>query len=130
MYCIIGSGTSAIAAAAGLVRKNKEVTIIDAGINLEEKNKALKKKLASTEPDQWCEEDIEVLKRSMKSTIKGIPKKIVYGSDYVYRQIENGVPLSFSNAKMVRSFASGGLSNVWGACILPYSSDELTGAER
>ena len=126
MYCIIGSGSSAIAAAAGLIKKNKEITIIDTGINLEEKNKLLKERLASTEPDRWDEEDVEVLKKSMESTIKGIPQKIVYGSDYVYRQIENVVPLFLSNAKMVRSFAFGGLSNVWGACILPYSADELS----
>jgi choline dehydrogenase-like flavoprotein len=126
MYCIIGSGPSAIAAAAGLVKKNKEIAIIDTGINLEKNNTILKEKLASTEPDQWHEEDIETLKSSMKSTVKGIPKKIVYGSDYVYRQIENGGQLFLSNAKMVRSFATGGLSNVWGACILPYSTDELS----
>ena len=125
MLYVIGTGPTAISAATALVNAGQEVAIIDPGLSLARENEAVKSRLGAQEPEEWNSEDVAFLKQGMVSTTKGIPKKLVYASDYVYRETRIARGLRFANAKMVRSFALGGLSNVWGACILPYPDEEL-----
>lgn len=126
VYFIIGSGPASLAAAKGLVDQGREVTILDPGFQLEEEKSLLKETLGSKEPQAWNAEELREYRAGMQPTTKGIPKKLIYGSDYPYQEAEVSTPIEMHNAKMLRSFSIGGLSNVWGSCILPYPSNELS----
>lgn len=126
MNYVIGSGPAATAAAWALVQKGAQVRLIEPGLQLEKENESLKKRLASSEPPLWSEEDLLKYKDGMKPTTKGIPLKKVYRSDFPFREVDPRKALTSKNAKVLRSFAAGGLSNVWGACILPYPTEEIS----
>lgn len=125
MNIVVGTGPASVAAAKSLLNAGEEVTILEPGCSLESTLELQKIKLSKAEPIDWTEEDLQPITSKVKSTTKGIPKKLVYGSDYVYREVDGASALEFESASMTRSFAKGGLSNVWGACIMPYPTDEL-----
>jgi hypothetical protein len=53
MIYIIGSGLSAAASAAALVRRGYRPTILDSGVTPEPAILDLKERLASVEPENW-----------------------------------------------------------------------------
>jgi choline dehydrogenase-like flavoprotein len=114
---VIGSGLSGIAAAAALVRRGFRPTILDAGIRPEPEVLEIKSRLASMEPDAWKPEDIERLKRIGPAASSGIPQKLHFGSNFAYREADRATSSVFDRASILRSFARGGFSNVWGAVI-------------
>jgi choline dehydrogenase-like flavoprotein len=60
-----------------------------------------------------------------RATTEGIPTKYAYGSDFAYRADFDGVPaIEAQGVDLSPSFAKGGLSNVWGAAVLPYTSGD------
>src|SRR6202044_4068635 len=48
-----------------------------------------------------------------------------YGSDYAYRAAEHELGMERDGVACVPSFARGGMSNVWGASMLPYRDDDM-----
>lgn len=122
---IIGSGPAAVSAAHALLDRGLEVIMVEPGLELESRQAARKSGLAGQEPKRWAERDLDEIRGKTTATTKGVPKKLLYGSDFPYREVAGAVDLDVEQAKVLRSFASGGLSNVWGACILPYPKDEI-----
>ena len=57
---------------------------------------------------------------------KGIPLKLVHGSDFPYREVEKELGLETAATGASASLAVGGLSNVWGAAILPYIQHDIS----
>ncbi len=55
----------------------------------------------------------------------GLPLKHVFGSDFHVRALEDDLTVPAGKPRYSRSMAKGGLSNVWGAAVLPYSVDDL-----
>jgi choline dehydrogenase-like flavoprotein len=98
---VIGSGPSGWAVFEELKDMGHDVTIIDAG--LEEKDKS----------------DNSIDKDSMKTN-----KKLYFGSDLPYRDFPFGPIHRKSKVNPISSFSQGGLSLVWGATMLPYSSSD------
>lgn len=122
---VIGSGPAAISAAKALVARGCDVTVVDPGRRLDPLNLQVKNRMVASEPEGWDPEDVRFIKQGMKATTKGVKVKLSHGSDYVYRGIDVGSVLRCVKSKALRSFASGGFSNVWGAGIQPYSEDAL-----
>ncbi|MBF0491213.1 MAG: hypothetical protein HQM15_00340 [Deltaproteobacteria bacterium] len=122
MFIIVGSGPSGVACALGLLEMNKNVLMIDVGISLENEKKTLVKKMSSLNKNAWQPEWLDSFKEKQKTSIKGINKKNVYGSDFPYRLNSSLNNTIFKNATGYISNAEGGLSNVWGGAILPYTS--------
>lgn len=126
MIYVIGSGPSAVAAASAVAARQLEVTLVDPALQLEPDRQQVLSRLSGLEPQFWDDADVQILKG------KGIPSdgepatKLAYGSDYAYRDIPFAPSCHSDNARVRRSFALGGLSNVWGACILPYPDEELS----
>lgn len=125
MNIVIGSGPAATSATVALVSRGLEVSVIDPGITLEKTGRDIRQRLASTEPEQWDAADIRRMKESMQPTTSGIPVKTVFGSDFIFNDTAARTRLQFVNAKMTRSYSVGGLSNVWGASVLPYPAGEI-----
>ncbi|WP_219894414.1 GMC oxidoreductase [Aquisediminimonas profunda] len=124
---IIGSGPSAYAAACALVAKGRDVLILDAGLAMDGAAEALRSRMGSTEPDQWSAEDriaIAAVRRSDRSD-----SIMPFGSDFLFRLPEEVIDLADSGGvhNLRPSFARGGLSNGWGASVLPYHSSDFEG---
>ncbi|MBI3939690.1 MAG: NAD(P)-binding protein [Acidobacteria bacterium] len=125
MIYIIGSGLSGVAAAAALVKRGFRPTILDAGVRAGPHSIALKSRLASAEPDAWTPEDLAQLKRTGPAASTGIPQKLLFGSNFAYRDVDRATSARFRRASILRSFAHGGFSNVWGAVIQPWPQAEF-----
>lgn len=52
--------------------------------------------------------------------------KLKLGSDIPYRQFPYGPSIQYGNTKMKSSFTAGGLSEVWGATLLPYQKETIS----
>ena len=125
MIYVIGSGLSGIAAAVALIKRGYRPTILDVGLTPGSEASALKARLASVEPEAWLPDDIESVKRTGPASLSGIPQKLTFGSDFAYRDVDARSSAVLDNASMRRSFARGGFSNVWGAVIQEFPSEEF-----
>lgn len=120
---IVGSGPSGVSAASALLAQGKRVLLIDAGNDLSPAKQQL---LDASELLQTAAEIPHALYAPEQDTsldlIRGKP---AYGSDFPYTIARGASTLKQSNAQVGRSFAVGGLSNVWGASMLPYRADDI-----
>ncbi len=127
MICIIGSGLSAMAAASALVARGIRPTILDVGITPAGAVAALKARLGSAEPECWHADEVAPAKRTGPAASNGIPRKLYFGSDFVFQKPDQAASLAAHCTAMFRSFAAGGFSNIWGAVIQRIPDDELKG---
>jgi choline dehydrogenase-like flavoprotein len=98
---VIGSGPSGWAATKTLTELGHEVTIIDSSL---------------TESDATDNDT-----NNNNSTLN---RKLYFGSDLPYRNFPVGPSLNSQEVNPIFSFASGGLSLVWGATMLPYCKED------
>src|SRR4029077_17903207 len=95
---VIGSGLSGIAAAIALVKRGFRPTILDAGVQADPGILDLKARMASVEPDAWTAEDLPLLRRTGPATRSGIPRKLHFGSNFAYRDVDHETSARFHNA--------------------------------
>lgn len=100
--------------------------MLDAGIKLEPARAHAVHQLRLSAPAGWDPQLVALLKENMSPNAKGLPQKLVYGSDFPYRDSEQHVPCSFDGVGLRPSLAQGGFSNVWGAALMPYLDSDLT----
>jgi choline dehydrogenase-like flavoprotein len=120
---IIGSGPTGVSAAKALLDRGLRVTMLDAGITLEKSKQAALDQTSSSSPADWNRGDLEDFKSGTRATAKGIALKLAYGSDFPYRGGEEFISRN-DDIGIVPSLAQGGLSNVWGAAMLPYLPED------
>jgi choline dehydrogenase-like flavoprotein len=125
-YVIIGAGPAGAAAAKALAAAGQEVIVLDTGLSLEPEREAARLRMAATRPVLWSPADI-ALSRFSASGTSGAGYKRLFGSDVAFR--EDGVLALRAGAGVAArpSYALGGLSNVWGAGVLPYAERDLSG---
>jgi choline dehydrogenase-like flavoprotein len=123
---IIGSGPAGVAAAQALADTGRRVTILDAGDRIEAGRMDVFDTLASSEPEQWSPELIRRARRAFPVGIKHVPLKPAYGSLFPYALDDPDLPITCENADTLPSLAYGGLSNSWGASILPVHQRDIT----
>ncbi len=120
MYCVIGSGPASISAAMALVKRGLRVTILDAGKTLEPERQAVLERLSAQKPEGWVAADLDKLRGEDQSSRHGaIHSKMTYGSEYPYEDVAEPLMANRETSPFHYSMARGGLSNVWGASILP-----------
>jgi hypothetical protein len=124
---VVGSGLSAIACAHALIKRGAKVHILDVGKELNNEQENIVSRLRNSEPANWSSDDVSAIKDPVKASTGGILKKLVYGSDYVYNNSLDFPNITQENCVTNFSFAKGGLSNAWGAAILPYHRKDLDG---
>lgn len=127
MIYVIGSGPAGVSSAFALVERGHEVTMLDAGVELEDERAQLLRVLENQDPADWDEAAIARLKENMQSRTSGVPLKYIYGSDFPYHDTDTFIPTDIKRAVALPTLAKGGLSNVWGAAVLPYIQEDMAG---
>src|SRR3977135_4046549 len=85
MAYVIGSGPTGVAAAQALLDAGQHVTMLDAGLVLEESSEQALERTSSTKASEWSSESLNSFKAGTVATAAGIPLKLAYGSDFPYR---------------------------------------------
>jgi choline dehydrogenase-like flavoprotein len=126
MHCVIGSGPAGVACAKALLARGATVLMLDAGIELEPDRAQIVRQCAGSKPAAGNPNQIATLKSGMVADAKGVPLKLVFGSNFPYRETEEKIPWQNHGTGLKPSLALGGLSNVWGAAMLPHRDDDIT----
>ena len=125
MIYVIGSGPAGVSCAMALLEKGAKVTLLDPGLELEPERTSQLVKLRSLGPENWQSSDLDFLKEGTSASVEGIPLKYAYGSDFPYRDPGVNWDLESDGVETRASFATGGLSTVWGAAVLPYRAQDI-----
>jgi choline dehydrogenase-like flavoprotein len=126
MIFVIGSGPAGVACASALLEGGAQVTMLDAGLELEPDRRRRLAGLQSVDFESWDPASLDFLREGVEVNQGGIPLKLAYGSKFPYRDPLDQ-PMVADGVHGMPSFAKGGLSNVWGASILPYRTDDMNG---
>src|ERR1700733_10658005 len=126
MHCVIGSGPAGVACAKALLAQRADVLMLDAGIELEDDRAKIARELSQKRFSDWTPEQISAVQGDVIADTKGIPIKKVFGSDFPYRETEEKIPWRGKGIGLQPSLAFGGLSNVWGAAMLPHRNEDIS----
>lgn len=124
-YIVIGSGPSGVSCASALLSRDLEVTMVDAGYRLDESLATIVNELRETPPVFWPKSHIERIKRPVIASLSGVTQKLFFGSTHVFGDPSGNFSVEYKNFGGDFSFAEGGLSNVWGAAMLPVADSEI-----
>jgi choline dehydrogenase-like flavoprotein len=124
---IIGSGAAGVACAKALTRRGIDVTVFDGGERLEPEIEEVRRRMAGQRVAQWNAADVRLLQDKMQATVRGLPKKLTFGSDYAFRDVHDFLRVEQENASILSSLAQGGLTNMWGGNIVPWRSADFAG---
>jgi choline dehydrogenase-like flavoprotein len=124
MYYVVGSGPSGVSAAVALRAAGLPVTILDVGREAEPDRLAVLQSLAATPEERWRATDLDRIRGSLQWDAT-FPK-LSYGSDFPYAREEIAQVVQHGT-RCLWSHARGGLSNVWGAAVLPNLEADMSG---
>lgn len=119
---VIGTGPSGYAAIRARLELGRSVTVIDVGNEIDPKLDANRAMLAATVPSAWHEETVAAFRAAQKKARGGIAR---FGSDHAVRPMTDVVDADDNAFRLRSSHALGGLSNVWGSAVLPWSADDI-----
>ncbi len=122
---VVGSGPAGVACAKALLAQGRKVRLLDGGITLEPERAALVEKLRASSPEKWSATDLQAYQAGMNPDVGGVPLKLVYGSDFAYREADVHLGVQYDNVGLRPSLARGGLSTVWGAAMMPYAEADV-----
>jgi choline dehydrogenase-like flavoprotein len=122
---VIGSGAAAAAAAHALCDAGRAVTVIDAGDTIEPGRMEPFEQMARSEPERWPPGLADRVRNAFPADIKHVPLKPAFGSLFPYVTDDPDLPISSVGADTLSSLAYGGLSNAWGASILPFDRHDI-----
>jgi choline dehydrogenase-like flavoprotein len=125
-HVVVGAGPAGAAAAKALVGAGERPLVLDAGLTLEDERESARRRMAQTLPADWSAADVALTRYSAQGA-SGAGYKRLFGSDLAFRD-DGALALSADESVGARpSYAIGGLSNVWGAGVLPYLQRDLRG---
>lgn len=127
MNLVVGSGPAGVAASAALLGRGLRVTMLDAGIELEAAVRKGLEEARGRPYERWDPAFIARIREGVGADLSGIPEKRAFGSRFHVQDVERFTLHPTREMEAVSSLAQGGLSNVWGAAILPYSEADLAG---
>ena len=117
---VIGSGPSGVACASALLAAGRTVLMVDPGLTLEPARADML--AAARARGALTPANAPWLREAAPQT--GAPRKLIYGSDFPYREAAAALALDARAVGAEPSFARGGLSNVWGAAVLPFAAHD------
>jgi choline dehydrogenase-like flavoprotein len=129
MHCVIGSGPAGVACAKALLARGvpqSGILMLDAGIELENDRAQIVRQCAEIKSSAWNPNQIAALKGGMAADATGVPLKLLFGSDFPYRETEEKIPWQNRGTGLKPSLALGGLGNVWGAAMLPHHDEDIS----
>jgi ferredoxin len=121
--CVLGSGPAGVACASELLSRGRKVILVDPGRRLPPDRAALAE-------DFRLVPDRERLLKRLRNFRRDLPPamqeaKLPFSSSYLYDDLDCNLPAQIENAKVLRSLASGGLSAVWGATVIPMARESF-----
>ncbi|MHB8491568.1 MAG: GMC oxidoreductase [Solirubrobacteraceae bacterium] len=125
-YVVVGAGPAGAAAASALVARGHRPIVVDVGLTLEPEREEARRRMAQGAPSRWSAADI-ALTGYHADAKSGAGYKQLFGSDVAFRA-DGALELEADAGVGARpSYTLGGLSNVWGAGVLPYTDRDLAG---
>lgn len=125
MIYVVGSGPAGIACSQALLDAGADVTVLDVGRECEPEVLERVGQLRRATVENWDPTALNAIKGPVfRHSSSRDALKLVYGSDFAYATGDSDIEEQFGTA-CVQSFARGGLSNVWGAAVLPYRAEDL-----
>jgi choline dehydrogenase-like flavoprotein len=125
-HCVIGSGPAGVACASALLARGAKVLMLDAGVKLEPERARIVSELAQKKSSEWPASQIAAIHSDSDADLKGLPNKRLFGSDFLYRESAEKIPWRARDVGVCPSLGFGGLSNVWGASMLPLRDDDIS----
>jgi choline dehydrogenase-like flavoprotein len=124
---VVGSGVSGAFAAHALAHRGLSVTILDVGEQLDERRRQAVDRLHALPSAQWPAADYDLIRENETFGGGALPKKVHFGSDYIYAGDRPFAPTATSAQGRVPypTFAKGGFSNIWGAAVLAPDSCDM-----
>lgn len=119
---VIGSGPSGVSVATALLDRGRQVLMLDGGRRLDAAARAGRDRLAAIDPDHWSTDDRANWQAPQFDTPPGQVRR--FGSDFA---MEPGAATLVAPEKigLRASHAAGGLSNLWGAAVLPNRAADI-----
>ena len=125
MVIVIGSGPAGVACAKALLDRGADVTLLDAGIELEPERRAIVDELARRRHEEWPQTLLAEARRQSPVELGGVPLKYSFGSTFPYQDVERLLPFENRGCATRPTLARGGFSTVWGSAVLPYLAEDL-----
>ncbi len=122
---VIGSGPAGVSAATALLARGRSVTLIDGGKTLEAENAQRRAVFASKAPEDWTRAERAAWQAPQFDTPPGQARR--FGSDFAMEPVRETLATPPEWFGLRASRAVGGLSNLWGAAVLPYRAKDLAG---
>lgn len=119
---VIGSGPSGVSVATALLNRGRQVLMLDAGHRLEVPAQERRDRLAASDPDSWTAADVKGWQKPQFDTPPGQVRR--FGSDFAMEPGEQTL-VSPERIGLRASHAAGGLSNLWGAAVLPNRAADI-----
>src|SRR5215472_8276194 len=89
---VIGSGPAGVACVKALVRRGLKPTVLDAGETVDEVRLAAIARLREADRLQSAPEDLALVTANPTVRAGAVPRKLVFGSDFVYAYGRDAVP--------------------------------------
>jgi choline dehydrogenase-like flavoprotein len=124
MIYVVGSGPSGIACAQKLIAKGARVTMLDAGLQIEDARTMIVRRVQATDRSSWDRSLLSSYKEGLSVSAKGVKYKTAYGSLFPYKDIAPYRSV-YQDVDACPSYAQGGFSNVWGASSVTYAAEDL-----
>jgi choline dehydrogenase-like flavoprotein len=120
MDCVLGSGPAAVACAEELLRAGRKVVMIDPGRRLSSDRINLVDSFRDRPDPEGFVARMRALRAELPRELRS--KKLPFCSPHVFQDVERVLPINAKRASITRSLATGGLSTMWGATVMPFSA--------
>jgi len=122
---IIGSGPAAVACTMALMRRGVQVTMLDVGDELDTRTQLIVNRMRGQTAQDWTDADIAEITRNPTIGNRPIPRRLAFGSDYIYGIDQDHAPIIQQGVSIAPTYARGGYSKVWGASMMPVHQDDI-----
>ncbi len=121
---VIGSGPAGVSVATALLARGRRVVMLDGGKDLPPEAEARRGALAATPPERWREDQRTAWQAGQFDAAGSEVRR--FGTGYAMEPAE--ATFAATDGLALRaSLAVGGLSNYWGAAMLPYRQSDMGG---
>jgi len=124
---VVGSGPAGLWCAKALLARGVRVTVLDVGERLPAALAETARSLAALPLADWPADAVERIAADDTAGGRAIPRKLVLGSDYLYGGSRAFAPQEGENDGAQPTYALGGYTVAWGAAMLPFHADDMTG---
>jgi choline dehydrogenase-like flavoprotein len=117
--CVLGSGPAAVACANELLVSGRKVMMVNPGRSLPPDHSDVAEAFKRDSDHEKFLSRLRALRRDLPQEMQHL--KLPFSSPHVYDDVERYLPVETHKACVLRSLASGGLSSVWGATVMPFA---------